>query len=45
MLNKEIKKLRLELKKETQPRLMNELNDNIRNRRLKIRDLKNELNG
>lgn len=45
MLNKEIKKLRLELKKETQPRLMNELNDNIRDRRLKIRDLKNELNG
>lgn len=45
ILNKEIKKLRLELKKETQPRLMNELNDNIRNRRLKIRDLKNELNG
>lgn len=45
VLNKEIKKLRSKLKKETQPRLMNELNTEIRNKRLKIRDLKNELNG
>lgn len=43
-LNKEIKKLRSKLKKETQPRLMNDINTEIRNRRLKIRDLKNELN-
>lgn len=44
-LNKEIKKLRSKLKKETQPRLMNELNTEIREKRLKIKDLKNELNG
>ncbi len=44
-LNKEIKKLRSKLKKETQPRLMDELNSEIRDNRLKIKDLKNELNG
>lgn len=44
-LNKEIKKLRSKLKKETQPRLMNELNTKIRNKRLKIKDLEKELNG
>ena len=44
VLNKEIKKLRSALKKETQPRLMNEINTEIRNRRLKIRDLESELN-
>lgn len=45
ILNNEIKKLRLKLKKETQPRLMDEINTEIRNKRLKLRDLKNELNG
>lgn len=45
ILNKEIKKLRSKLKKETQPRLMAELNDEIRIRRLRLRDLENELNG
>jgi len=44
-LNKEIKKLRIKLKKETQSRLMDELNTEIREKRLRIRDLKNELNG
>lgn len=45
ILNKEIKKLRSKLKKETQPRLMAEINDEIRNRRLRVKDLEKELNG
>lgn len=45
VLNNEIKKFRFKLKKETQPRLMDELNKEIINRRLKVRDLENELKG
>ena len=44
-LTKEIKKLRPKLKKETQPRKIAEINNEIRNKRLKIRDLENELKG
>jgi len=45
ILNKEIKKLRSELKKETQPNLMADLNNEIRIRRLKLKDLEMELKG
>lgn len=45
ILKKEVKKLRSKLKKETQPRLMSEINEEIRNRRLRLRDLENELKG
>ena len=44
-LTKEIKKLRPKLKKETQPRKIAEINNEIRNKRLRIRDLENELKG
>ena len=44
-LNKEIKKLRNELKKETQPRLMSKINKEIRNKRLRLKELEDELNG
>lgn len=45
ILNKELKKLRSKLKKETQPRLMSEINNEIITRRFKIKDLENELKG
>lgn len=44
-LNKEIKKLRSELKKETQPKLMSKINKKIRNKRLRLKELEDELNG
>ena len=44
-LNKEIKKLRFELKKETQPQLMSKINKKIRNKRLRLKELEDELNG
>ena len=45
ILNKEIKKLRADLKKETQPRNIAEINNEIINKRFKMRDLENELTG
>lgn len=45
ILNKEIKKLRSELKKETQPQLLSKINKKIINKRLRLKELEKELNG
>ena len=45
VLKKEIKKLKSKLKNESQQRLIRKINNEIRIRRVKIRDLENELKG